>query len=244
LRAKIGWLLRRLLAFLLALMNIIPQVTVIINPLLFIMFLPVGLYAILSWHWIALKDIPDPFHPGESLYWLTYAIKVDKENPLFPSLFRWGIIDSLLLITGSAIFLAAFISWLINLRRDRELLTCGIYGFVRHPQYLGIILLSLGVTIRSLRPISFIAWMTLLFGYLVLASLEERNLIRVYGQRYEEYARRVPFIIPYLKFNVPGCLSPGKPYRYIIFGFAWIILIIAIMVGMRDMVFALRGITY
>lgn len=242
-RAEIGWLLRRLSAFILALVNLIPQVAVIVNPLLFIMFLPVGLYAILSWHWVALKDIPDPFHPGESLYWLTYAIKVD-ENPLFPSLFRWGIIDSLLLAIGSAIFLAAFISWLINLRGNRELLTGGIYGFVRHPQYLGVILLSLGLTIRSLRPISFIAWITLLFGYLVLASLEERNLIKIYGQRYEEYSRRVAFIIPCLKFSVPGWLSPRKPYRYLLFGVAWATLTIAVVAGMRNMVFALRGIAY
>lgn len=242
-RVEIGWLLRRLSACLLALANLIPQVVVIINPLLFVMFLPAGLYAILSWHWIALKDIPDPFHPGESLYWLTYAIKVDEENPLFPSLFRWGIIDSLLLIIGSAIFLAAFASWLINLRGDRKLLTSGIYGFVRHPQYLGITLLSLGVTIRSLRPLSFIAWITLLFGYLVLASLEERNLIRIYGQRYEEYSRRVAFIIPYLKFSIPEWLSPRRPYRYLLFGVAWIVLTMAVVAGMRDMVFALRGIT-
>lgn len=243
-KADVGWLFRRILEFMLAIINIAPSATVIINPLFFIMFLPVGAYAILAWPWTLLKDIPDPFHPGESLYWLTYAIRVEEENMLFPSLFRWGIIDLSLLVAGSALFLAAFIFWLINLGRGGGLITGGVYGVVRHPQYLGIILLTLGVTIRALRPASLIAWVTLLTGYLILASLEEKHLLEVYGEKYVEYSKRTAFIIPCLKLNVPEWLSPRKPYRYALFIAMWAVLIVAIMVGMRELVFALRSVFF
>ena len=241
---KAKWFFIRFSAGMLALLNAAPSLLVIMNPFFFIMFLPVGLYAILFWPWIILKDIPDPLHPGESLYWLTYAIKFDGENIIFPSLFRWGIVDLLLSITGLVIFLVSFTFWLINLRGGGGLITRGIYGFVRHPQYLGIILLTLGITVRSLRPISLIAWITLFFGYLILASLEEKSLIETYAWRYEEYSKRTAFIIPLLKFNVPQWLSARKPYRYVLFMIAWFLSTIIIMVLMRNMVFSLKGIAY
>ena len=243
-KAKIKWFFIRFLAGVLALLNTVPSLLVILNPLLFIMFLPVGVYAILSWPWIILKDIPDPLHPGESLYWLTYAIKFDEENIIFPSLFRWGIVDLLLSIAGLIVFLVSFTLWLMNIRRGGDLITSGIYGFVRHPQYLGITLLTLGIAIRSLRPISLIAWIILLFGYLVLASLEERSLLETYGQKYEEYSKRTAFIIPFLKISTPQWLSARKPYRYILFIMACFLLIMTVMALMRNMVFSLRSITH
>ncbi|MEM3715627.1 MAG: methyltransferase [Candidatus Bathyarchaeia archaeon] len=243
LKADAGWFFRRILEFMLAAINIAPSITVIINPLFFIMFLPVGAYAILAWPWSLLKDIPDPFHPGESLYWLTYAIKIDEENVFLPSLFRWGVVDLSLLAAGLVFFLAAFIFWLINLSRGGGLITSGVYGVVRHPQYLGIILLTLGVTIRTLRPASLIAWITLLTVYLILASLEEKNLLKIYGEKYVEYSKRTAFIIPYLKPNLPSWLSPEKPYRYMLLAVIWAALVVTVMVYMRDRVFALRSIS-
>jgi len=73
----VKYILRGIFGLILALYKIVPSVTVILNPLFFIMFLPVGAYAILAWPWTVLKDIPDPFHQGESLYWLTYIFRID-----------------------------------------------------------------------------------------------------------------------------------------------------------------------
>ncbi|MEM2273068.1 MAG: methyltransferase [Candidatus Bathyarchaeia archaeon] len=241
---KIGYFSRRIIECILALIDVVPSLIVTFNPLLFVMFIPVGVYAILTWPWTLLKDIPDPFHSGESLYWLTYAIILDRDNILFPTLFRWGLIDLFLLASGLAIFLISFISWMINLRKDGGLITSGAYRFSRHPQYLGIILLSLGITIRSLRPISLIAWITLLIGYLILASLEERNLFKVYGQKYEEYARQTAFLIPHLRFNFPKWLSAEKPYRYILLMLVWVILVISVVISTRNIVVALRSLAY
>jgi methanethiol S-methyltransferase len=75
--------------------------------------------------------------------------------------------------------------------------TGGPYRLVRHPLYLGWILMVLGA-----------AHMTgdrLVFGvlsstYLLLAiPWEERSLRRLFGPEYEQYARRVPWrVIPYI----------------------------------------------
>lgn len=237
---KIKCSFKRIVGCILALIDIVPSLVVIFNPLLFIMFIPVGVYAILTWPWTILRNIPDPFHPGESLYWLTYVIMLNRDNVFFPTLFRWGLVDSLLVAAGSAIFLVSFISWLINLKRGGDLITNGIYRISRHPQYLGIILLSLGITVRSLRPVSLIAWATLLTGYLILASLEERSLLRIHGIKYEEYAKRTAFLLPYLKLKLPKSLSAEKPNRYLFFMLIWFALIITIIVYTRSIAVALR----
>jgi len=196
-RLKAKWFFIRFSAGMLALLNAAPSLLVIMNPFFFIMFLPVGLYAILFWPWIILKDIPDPLHPGESLYWLTYAIKFDGENIIFPSLFRWGIVDLLLSITGLVIFLVSFTLWLINLREGGGLITRGIYGFVRHPQYFGIILWTLGFAIIGWRLVNYMMWVFLSYSYVLLAENEEIDLVKAYGSRYESYRESVPSMIPF-----------------------------------------------
>jgi protein-S-isoprenylcysteine O-methyltransferase Ste14 len=236
---KIRNVLHRILAGILALFNIIPSITVIFNPLFFIMFFPFGAYFILTYPWTILKDIPDPFHPGESLYWLTYIFRVE-DNIFLPSLFGWGILDVSLLVAGLMIFNAAFITWLKNLKRG--LITHGIYRVVRHPQYLGMIILALGISIRSLRPASFIAWLTLLFGYLILASLEERTLLKTYSEEYGRYCEKVPFIIPFLRLKVPRWLSPESPYRYLLFIMLCLVSIMFLLISARNMVIALRAV--
>ncbi|MBS7653947.1 MAG: methyltransferase [Candidatus Bathyarchaeia archaeon] len=236
---KFKSMLHRILAGILALLNIVPSITVIFNPLFFIMFLPFGAYFILTYPWTLLKDIPDPFHPGESLYWLTYIFRVE-DNIFLPSLFGWGILDFSLLVAGLLIFIIAFVTWLKNLKKG--LITHGIYGVVRHPQYLGIIILTLGISIRSLRPASLIAWLTLLFGYLILASLEERTLLKTYSEEYGKYCGKVPFMIPFLRLKVTKWLSPERPYRYFLFIVLCTASITVLLISARNMVVALRAV--
>ncbi|MEM4482039.1 MAG: methyltransferase [Desulfurococcaceae archaeon] len=237
--------INRIILLAITLVNILPSLAVILNPLLFIMFIPIGLYAFLTWPWPVLKDIPDPFRPGESLYWLTYAIQLNEEHGiLLPTIFNWGLIDLILVCAGSIIFVYSFTQWLINLKKRRGLMTGGMYRLVRHPQYLGLILLALGLTIKSLRPASIIGWITLLVSYLIMASLEEKSLINTYGERYLTYATKVPFLVPYIKFNLPDWLSVNKPWRYALFIAIWILSISLVIAIMRNYVFSLRNIAF
>jgi len=75
----------------------------------------------------------------------------------------------------------------------------GVFSLVRHPIYLGAILLYLGLLVFSFSIISVIIWMIIITFYYFISKYEERLLIEKYGKDYEEYMEDVPMLIPRLK---------------------------------------------
>lgn len=81
---------------------------------------------------------------------------------------------------------------------DQALVTAGAYGFVRHPVYLGGLLLWLGLAIgfESLAT----AAVTLLYvipAYGLYARSEEAMMTEQFGDTYRRYAARVPGFLPF-----------------------------------------------
>jgi len=115
------------------------------------------------------------------------------------------------LVAAGLLLLARSVAHLRS-RRGEGLVTSGPYGLVRHPQYLGMLLATLGLTgmsvwilnntfgIGFLSPAQTIAaWLAELLAYVLLAYVEERHLFGMYGEAYDDYRSRVPFLVPLLK---------------------------------------------
>jgi protein-S-isoprenylcysteine O-methyltransferase Ste14 len=80
---------------------------------------------------------------------------------------------------------------------QKELVTTGVYGIVRHPMYLaGIIIFTFNpnITVNGIT-ITVLADLYFLFGMFI----EERRFLRIFGDQYREYMRRVPRLIPKLR---------------------------------------------
>lgn len=72
-----------------------------------------------------------------------------------------------------------------------------LYKIVRHPQYLGWLLIFWGTPTMTAGHLLFALGMS---GYILVAvRLEERDLVRHIGEDYERYRRQVPALVP-----VPG----------------------------------------
>ena len=100
-------------------------------------------------------------------------------------------------VAGFIVFLMACVQFL---RKRGRLVATGLYSVVRHPQYLGIIVMTLGLSIIDVQLWSYdgvlYTWLVEVLGYVLLASFEERHLLKEYEAEYQEYRRKVPFIFP------------------------------------------------
>ena len=83
--------------------------------------------------------------------------------------------------------------------KHADLITTGIFAHVRHPMYLGIILTYLGWIIATFSLLTFIPWILIVTLYVKMANHEEKQLEERFGEKYEEYKRKVPKWIPKLK---------------------------------------------
>jgi len=71
------------------------------------------------------------------------------------------------------------------------------YRIVRHPLYVGWLLVFWAAPVMTMGRLIFAVGQTIYI--LVAIKLEERNLLEIHGQDYAEYRRRVPMLVPGLK---------------------------------------------
>ncbi len=100
----------------------------------------------------------------------------------------------------------------MNTKKKEGLVTSGPYRLVRHPQYFGIILSTIGLTSWSVWLLDntfgtgFLSssqtigvWFIQLLAYIILAHIEELSLSKNHGEAYKNYTSEVPFFIPFVK---------------------------------------------
>lgn len=95
---------------------------------------------------------------------------------------------------------------------EQRLMRRGLYGFVRHPIYLGTIVfgfgLGLGLWSWALLLAEIVVVLPLLYW---LAGQEERLLIERFGQDYREYQARVPMLSPWPRPQGTGSETAKQP---------------------------------
>jgi len=68
----------------------------------------------------------------------------------------------------------------------------GVYAWVRHPGYLGLILAFFGLALAFGSTPALIIALALTFHHYYLAIKEEREMLKKFGKLYAEYMRKVP----------------------------------------------------
>lgn len=88
-----------------------------------------------------------------------------------------------------------------HLAKNRELAASGPYGYVRNPLYLGTLTVAAGLVIAAERWIlAAIFGAVFLLIYLPVIELEEQHLRQLFSE-YAGYARRVPALLPSLRYQ-------------------------------------------
>jgi len=102
---------------------------------------------------------------------------------------------SIAAIFGGFILLSAAWSVLYN-AQSRHTWRWGVYEYVRHPQYVGFIVIILGFLLQWPTLLTLLMFPVLVVMYVRLASLEEREATAEFGDAYRAYMERVPGFIP------------------------------------------------
>jgi protein-S-isoprenylcysteine O-methyltransferase Ste14 len=80
--------------------------------------------------------------------------------------------------------------------RGVRLRTEGIYGVIRHPMYLAVLLAALGVVLATGRLLGVVGLAGLVGVLTAKAAFEDRLLQSRFGWQFAVYACRVPAIVP------------------------------------------------
>lgn len=76
------------------------------------------------------------------------------------------------------------------------LVTDGVYARMRHPQYTGLFLISIGMLMQWPTIITIATWPLLITVYYRLARREEREAEERFGEAYRAYRAEVPMFVP------------------------------------------------
>ena len=93
-----------------------------------------------------------------------------------------------------------------------KLVEHGIYRYIRHPQYTGFLLITLGMLCEWATLPLLLMWPMLIVLYWRLALREERDMAKEFGPAYAEYRSRTGMFLPRLtRPRVPAGAPQAAP---------------------------------
>jgi protein-S-isoprenylcysteine O-methyltransferase Ste14 len=100
-------------------------------------------------------------------------------------------------IGGGFVLLAKAWDVLFRAQRDGQLAATGPYARIRHPQYVGFVLIMFGFLFQWPTLVTLIMFPILVAVYVRLAIAEERDAAAQFGEVWDRYAHSTPRFVPY-----------------------------------------------
>ena len=150
---------------------------------------PLTIYVLSGWLQTRFPAIDFLSHDAGHLLEVMFGWKGDP---------HWGPfhILSTVFIFGGFWLLAAAWNILYHAQRERRLAVTGPYARMRHPQYVGFVLIMFGFLLQwpTILTLAMFPVLVVMYGY--LAKREEVDMMAEFGKEYRDYAARTPRFLP------------------------------------------------
>ncbi len=135
-------------------------------------------------------------------FWISFIIASTKTGRIY----HWNtffIIGTILALIGLIIRVTSILTlkqqftYTVTRIENHELIETGLYKRIRHPGYLGQLIIFLGISTCLSNWLSILLMIIpVLVGYLNRINVEEKFMVKHMGQRYLDYQMRTKRLIP------------------------------------------------
>ncbi len=166
---------------------------------------PLTIYLLSGWLVSKFPGVNLFGHEAGHLWWLLTG---QHGNPHFDVL---HILSIVVLFAG---FMLLSKAWhvLYHAQRRNALATTGPYRWVRHPQYIGFVLIMFGFLLQWPTLLTLAMFPVLVVMYVHLAISEERDSEQAFGDAWLAYAAVTPRFWPRLGSRPPSGQTPVKSH--------------------------------
>jgi len=137
-------------------------------------------------------------------YFLSFTIgistfgRIHHWNTLFVigmALFSAGLVIRLRSIAA----LKRYFTYSVSKVHGHKIVDTGMYKRLRHPGYLGQLIIFLGISMSISNWLSMLAMMIpVAFGYAYRIAVEERFMVEQFGDEYLDYQKRTKKLVPFI----------------------------------------------
>jgi protein-S-isoprenylcysteine O-methyltransferase Ste14 len=106
-----------------------------------------------------------------------------------------------MLVLGGLILLASSWKVLYRAQKNLEVARSGPYAKIRHPQYTAFIIIMIGFLVQWPTLPTLLLFPILVLLYIRLARSEEKEALKMFGDRYARYVQSTPGFIPRIQLN-------------------------------------------
>ena len=153
---------------------------------------PLTIYLLSGWLQARYPGVDFLSHDAGHLFETMLGWKV---NPHFGP---FHMASNILIAFG---FILIYRAWdvLYKAQRDETLAMAGPYARIRHPQYVGFVLIMFGFLLQWPTILTLVMFPALVYMYVRLARFEERETEERFGEVYRRYAADTPAFFPTMR---------------------------------------------
>lgn len=135
-----------------------------------------------------------------------YSLSFSFASTKIGRIYHWDIffalgaimaILGLIIRINSILTLKQQFTYTVTKIENHELIETGLYKVIRHPGYLGQLIIFLGISVSLSNWISILSMiLSVLIGYIYRIKTEEKFMIEQMGDKYIDYQKRTKRLIP------------------------------------------------